>query len=105
MNKKVETPAAAQTQGEVLPVVEPQRGACVDFVEFCKEQYLIARAAQTFLRVLHNPNWEAECARIRESMRPEVQNIFDPIEKNLASGANCREILAQLTKALAEAEK
>jgi len=86
-------------------VVDQPRGACVDFVEFCKEQYLTARAAHTFLHVLHNRNWEAECERIRTSMRPEVDRIFAPVEKSLAEGTNCKDILKHLVETLAKAEK
>ena len=101
MTTIVETPRPATD----TKVVDQSRGACVDFVEFCKEQYLTARAAHTFIRVLHNPNWEAECERIRTSMRPEVDRIFAPIEESLDQGTNCREILKQLVDTLAKAEK
>ena len=87
-----------------LPVVESPRGACVDFVKFCKEQHLRSRAAHTFLRVLHNKTWDAECEQIREAMRPEVDRIFEPAEKALRDGANCKEVLALLVRALEEAE-
>jgi hypothetical protein len=89
---------------EKLPVPEPQRGACVEFVKFCKEQHLNSRAAHTFLRVLHNKTWEAECETIRESMRPEVDRMFEPAEKALSEGRNCREILDLLVHALKKAE-
>jgi hypothetical protein len=69
-------------------------------VKFCKEQHLKARSAETFIRVLHNRNWQAEVAHIREAMRPEVDNLFLPIEKALIEGANCREVMAKLVKAL-----
>jgi hypothetical protein len=95
---------AAVPEGEKLPVLEPQRGACVEFVEFCKEQHLRSRAAHTFLRVLHNKTWNTECDTIRESMRPEVDRIFEPAEKALKEGANCREVLALLVNALKKAE-
>jgi hypothetical protein len=98
-----ETPVAV-LDGQNLPVFETQRGACVEFVKFCKEQHLNSRAAHTFLRVLHNKTWEAECDKIRESMRPEVDHIFKPAEKALKDGANCKEVLAVLVRSLKEAE-
>ncbi len=81
-------------------VAELPRGACAEFVKFCKEQHLKARSAETFIRVLHNKNWEAEVAHIREAMRPEVDDIFAPIEKALEKGANCRDVMSQLIEAL-----
>lgn len=69
-------------------------------MKFCKEQHLKARAAETFIRVLHNRNWEAEVSHIREAMRPEVDLIFLPIEKALMEGADCRDVMAKLVKAL-----
>jgi len=96
---------AAAPEGKNLPSADPQRGACVEFVQFCKEQHLNARAAHTFLRVLHNNRWEAECEHIRESMRPEVDRIFAPAEKALKDGSNCREVLAVLVHSLKEAEE
>lgn len=84
---------------------EPHRGACVEFVKFCKEQHLNSRAAHTFLHVLHNKTWEAECDTIRESMRPEVDRIFGPAEKALNDGVNCKEVLATLVRSLKEAEE
>lgn len=95
---------AAVPEEQSLPVLETQRGACVDFVSFCKEQHLNSRAANTFLRVLHNKTWEAECHTIRESMRPEVDRIFEPAERALKEGANCKEVLAVLVRSLKEAE-
>jgi hypothetical protein len=89
---------------EQLPVLEPQRGACVEFVKFCKEQHLNSRAAHTFLRVLHNKPWEAECETIRESMRPEIDRMFEPAEKALNEGRNCREVLDLLVHTLKETE-
>jgi hypothetical protein len=89
---------------EQLPVLEPQRGACVEFVKFCKEQHLSSRAAHTFLRVLHNHTWEAECETIRESMRPEIDRMFEPAEKALLEGRNCREVLDILVRTLKETE-
>ena len=81
------------------------QGACAEFVEFCKEQHLKARSAETFIRVLHNRNWEAEVAHIREAMRPEVDALFLPIEKALLEGANCREVMAKLVNALHAEQK
>jgi hypothetical protein len=96
-------PAASDAQS--LPVLETQRGACVEFVQFCKEQHLNSRAAHTFLRVLHNDRWEAECEKIRDSMRPEVDRIFEPAEKALKEGANCKQVLAVLVHSLKVAEE
>lgn len=76
------------------------KGACADFVNFCKEQHLKARSAETFIRVLHNKNWEHEVAKIRDAMRPEVDELFAPIEKALREGSNCREVMAKLMKVL-----
>ena len=84
----------------VIPVFESQRGACADFVQFCKEQHLKARSAETFIRVLHNKNWEHEVAQIRDAMRPEVERLFAPIEAALREGGNCRDVMAKLVKAL-----
>jgi len=97
-------PPAAAIEGQKLPVVEQQRGACIEFVEFCKEQHLNSRAEHTFLRLLHNKAWEAECAKIRQSMSLEVDRIFEPAEKALKSGANCKEVLAVLVRSLKETE-
>ena len=74
----------------------PQRGACVEFVKFCKEQHLRAQAAETFIRMLHNHAWQVECNRIRESMRPEIDKMFAPIEKDIARGADCQQLLKKL---------
>jgi hypothetical protein len=101
--KTLETKVAV-LDGQDLPVIEPQRGACVEFVKFCKEQHLNSRAAHTFLRVLHNKPWEQECEKIREAMRPEVDRIFGPAEKALNEGVNCKEVLAMLVEALKKAE-
>jgi hypothetical protein len=98
-------PKAAVADEQKLPVQQPLRGACVEFVEFCKEQHLNSRAAHTFLHVLHNKTWEAECDTIRESMRPEVDRIFEPAEKALQAGANCKEVLAVLVRSLKAEEK
>jgi len=94
----VETPGACA-------VGETSQGACAEFVKFCKEQHLKARSAETFIRVLHNRNWEAEVAQIREAMRPEVDQLFVPIEKALLEGANCREVMAKLVKAIHDERK
>jgi hypothetical protein len=104
MTSKTFDKTAAVPEVQTMPVLETQRGACVDFVQFCKEQHLNSRAANTFLRVLHNKTWEAECHTIRESMRPEVDRIFAPAEKALKEGANCREVMAVLVNSLKEAE-
>jgi hypothetical protein len=96
-------PKPAAAEGECQPP-DLQRGACLEFVQFCKEQHLNSRAAHTFLHVLHNQTWEKECEKIRESMRPEVDRIFAPIEKALQDGANCREVLALLVDRLNKAE-
>jgi hypothetical protein len=94
-----------------LPVIneqkdapDPRGGACIEFVKFCKEQHLNSRAAHTFLRLLHNKPWDHECEKIRESMRPEVDHMFEPAEKALAEGKNCREVLDLLVQALKKAE-
>jgi hypothetical protein len=104
MTSKTLKETAAVPEGQKLPIIEPQKGACVEFVKFCKEQHLNSRAANTFLRVLHNKTWDAECKQIRESMRPEVDRIFEPAEKALKEGANCKEVLAVLVRSLKEAE-
>jgi hypothetical protein len=104
MATKILEKTAAVPDEQKLPVLEPKRGACVGFVEFCKEQHLNSRAAHTFLRVLHNKTWEAECETIRNSMRPEVDRMFEPAEKALNEGANCKEVLAMLVRSLKEAE-
>jgi hypothetical protein len=97
-------PTAVDADEKKCSVQQPQRGACVEFVEFCKEQHLNSRAAHTFLHVLHNKTWEAECNKIRESMRPEVDQIFAPVEKALKEGANCKEVLAVLVRSLKKEE-
>jgi len=98
MANKLQT-APSETLGECA-ISDSSKGACAEFVKFCKEQHLKARSAETFIRVLHNRNWQAEVAHIREAMRPEVDNLFLPIEKALIEGANCREVMAKLVKAL-----
>ncbi len=85
------------------PVEQPsQRGACVEFVKFCKEQHLRAEAAETFIRMLHNHAWQVECQHIREAMRPEIDAMFAPIERDMARGANCQELLQKLVTLLSE---
>jgi hypothetical protein len=79
-----------------------QRGACVEFVKFCKEQHLRAQAAETFIRMLHNHAWNVECQHIREAMRPEIDKMFAPIERDIAQGANCQELLKKLVTLLSE---
>ncbi len=103
MTTKLQTVEAAKPDVAVSPV--SQTGACADFVSFCKEQYLKARAAETFVRVLHNKSYEAEIAQIRHAMTPEVDLMFAPIEKALREGVNCREIMAKLVKALEAPKK
>jgi len=82
------------------PACQPRGGACVEFVKFCKEQHLDSRVAHTFLHVLHNKTWQAECDQIREAMRPEADRIFGPAEKALNEGANCTEVFATLVRSL-----
>jgi hypothetical protein len=103
--KTLESSSTAVLDGQNLPVIEPRRGTCVEFVEYCKEEYLKARAAQTFLRMFHNKSWEAECERIRKTMRPEVDHLFAPTEKALSDGANCKEALDVLLQSMKQAEK
>jgi len=105
MTTKTLEVTAAASEGQTTPLPETQRGACVEFVKFCKEQHLNARAAHTFLRVLHNDRWEHECEHIRESMRPEVDRIFAPAEKALQDGLNCKEVLKVLVESLKKAEE
>ncbi len=104
MTKTLEISAAA-SEGCCVPASELQRGACVDFVKFCKEQHLGSRAAHTFLRLFHNEKWNAECDKIRDAMRPEVDRIFEPAEKALQDGVNCKEVLQILVKSLKDAEE
>jgi hypothetical protein len=103
--KTLDDTMAAVLEGQKSPIVEPQKGACVEFVKFCKEQHLHSRAAHTFLRVFHNNRWEAECEKIRDNMRPEVDRMFAPAEKALEQGASCKEVLAKLVKSLKKAEE
>ena len=84
--------------------VAPQRAACVEFVKFCKEQHLRALAAETFIRMLHNHAWNAECEHIRQSMRPEIDKMFAPIEQDLARGTDCQELIRNLVKLVSEHE-
>jgi hypothetical protein len=98
MANKLQTAPSESLGG--CAVGDSSLGACAEFVKFCKEQHLKARSAETFIRVLHNRNWEAEVAQIREAMRPEVDAVFLPIEKALREGANCREVMAKLVSAL-----
>lgn len=83
-----------------LPTVNPPAGACADFVKFCREQYVRARAAETFIRVLNKTNYHAEVEKIRTSMMPEIDEIFAPVEAALRNGCNCRELMAELVKAV-----
>jgi hypothetical protein len=105
MTTKNLDPIAVVADEQNALACEPRRGACVEFVKFCKEQHLNSRAAHTFLRVLHNKSWEAECDKIRESMRPEVDHLFEPAEKALKEGKNCMEVLNVLVRTLEENEK
>src|SRR5512140_3741138 len=75
---------------------EPRQPLCVEFVKFCKEQYLSSSAAHTFFHVLHNNRWDKECAQIRENMRPEVDALFAPIEKAIAENKDCKDIMQKL---------
>lgn len=100
MTTKLQASPSVEKPGCVTIPVDLPKGACAEFVKFCKEQHLKARSAETFIRVLHNKNWESEVAQIREAMRPEVDRLFTPIEKALADGANCREVMAKLVEAL-----
>ncbi len=105
MTTKTLDQTAAVSEGQNMPVCEPQIGACIEFVNFCKEQHLNSRAAHTFLRVLHNKSWEHECEKIRDSMRPEINLMFEPAEKALREGTDCREALLALIHALKQAEE
>jgi hypothetical protein len=96
------TTTLLSSPAEEAVIIDSQRGACAEFVKFCKEQHLRARSAETFIRVLHNKTWEQEVTRIRSAMRPEVEQLFAPIEKALRDGANCREVMAKLVEALRE---
>lgn len=98
MTTTIAEPPVEKTPAKLA--VDSPRGACADFVQFCKEQHLKARSAETFIRVLHNKNWEHEVAQIRDAMRPEVERLFAPIEAALREGGNCRDVMAKLVKAL-----
>jgi hypothetical protein len=98
MSKTIELPVAEEKAKTSLPVVAAPESMCVEFVQFCKEQHLEARAAQTFLHVLHRHSWETERDRIREGMRPEVDALFAPAEKALAEGKDCKELLNAIIK-------
>jgi hypothetical protein len=105
MTPKVATEVLEEEAEMNLPTLNVPAGACADFVKFCREQYVRARAAETFIRVLHNRNYDAEVSQIRNSMKSEVDEIFAPVEKALRSGCNCREVMAELVKALEYKEK
>jgi hypothetical protein len=45
-----------------------------------------------------------ECENIREAMRPEIDKMFAPIERDIARGANCQELLKKLVTLLSEHE-
>jgi hypothetical protein len=83
----------------------PQREACVEFVKWSKERHLSSRAAHTALRVLHNREWEVECEKIRDAMRPRIDRMFEPAEKALEEGADVEEVLAALVRTLKRAEE
>lgn len=87
-----------------VPTADLQRGASLEFVKFCKDYYARAQAAETFLRMLHNHNWQLECDRIRQAMLPEIDKLFAPIETEIARGANYEEVFKQLVKALKSAD-
>src|SRR3954471_7477857 len=98
MTKTTDLPTATENSKVVLDA--PAKILCAEFVQFCKEQHLEARAAQTFLHVLHKKTWEDECHKIREAMRPEVEALFIPVEKALAEGKDCQLMLKDLIKKL-----
>jgi len=101
MSKNMEVPVAPEKSKAALPVVDAQqRSNCVEFVEFCKEQYLDARSAAIFLHALHNHKWDAERERIREAMRPEIEAIFAPIKKSLAEGKDCQVLMKAIVNAV-----
>ncbi|HWR34770.1 MAG TPA: hypothetical protein VN622_02730 [Clostridia bacterium] len=91
-----------------MPSVEKQKAAeqqigettrqplCVEFVRFCKEQYLSSQAANTFFHVLHNHRWDEECKQIRENMRPDVDALFGPVEQAISEGRECKDVLQKL---------
>ena len=98
MTKTMDLPTATETPKDISGT--SQKTICGEFVQFCKEQHLEARAAQTFLHVLHKKSWEDECRKIREAMRPEVEALFVPVEKALAEGKDCQVMLKDLIKKL-----
>ena len=99
MTTKVLDPIATEKPKAFPPEAIPlSRGTCLEFVRFCKEQYLSAQAARTFLRVLHNKSWEAECDQIREAIRPDADRVFTPVESALAGGADCKDVFEKLVK-------
>jgi hypothetical protein len=98
MTKTMDLPTAADNPKIISNA--PQKTMCAEFVQFCKEQHLEARAAQTFLHVLHKKSWEDECHNIREAMRPEIDAIFVPVEKAIAEGKDCQVMLKDLIKKL-----
>lgn len=101
MTTKLQTsPVTEKPTVSELPVAQPSKGACAEFVKFCKEQHLKARSAETFIRVLHNKTWESEVVQIRDAMRPEVERLFAPVEKALKDGSNCQTVMAKLVEVL-----
>jgi len=98
MTKTMDLPTA--TENPKVLSDTPQKPLCAEFVQFCKEQHLEARAAQTFLHVLHKKSWEDECHKIRDAMRPEVDALFTPVEKALAEGRDCQSMLKDLIRKL-----
>jgi hypothetical protein len=98
MTKTMDLPTAAENPKAQSD--SPNKAMCGEFVQFCKEQHLEARAAQTFLHVLHKKSWDDECHKIREAMRPEVDALFIPVEKALAEGKDCQMMLKELIKKL-----
>jgi hypothetical protein len=98
MTKTMDLPTA--TENPKILSDAPAKTMCAEFVQFCKEQHLEARAAQTFLHVLHKKTWEDECHKIREAMRPEVEALFVPVEKAVADGKDCQLMLKDLIKKL-----
>ena len=94
----MDLPAATENPKVVSDA--PAKTMCAEFVQFCKEQHLEARAAQTFLHVLHKKSWQDECHKIREATRPEVEALFIPIEKALAEGKDCQSTLKDLIRKL-----
>lgn len=89
------TPKTIDTPKESV-AAETRQPLCVEFVKFCKEQYLGSSAAHTFFHVLHNDRWDKECAQIRENMRPEVDALFAPIETAIAENKECKDVMQKL---------